>query len=167
MKKQGKGSRSAKRKNKPGAASQSAQASTIDRRSFVNKVVWGAAGVAVLGGAAFYGTKSIAGKVAEQDLSRMGKGVPSVVQIHDPQCPNCTALQRQTRRALSDFGEDEIIYLVADIKTQQGQIFAGRFGVPHVTLLLFDANGSLVQTLQGVRQADELRATFERLAQTS
>ncbi|WP_338549246.1 thioredoxin family protein [Roseovarius phycicola] len=127
-------------------------------------MAWIGGGVVVLGGATLFGTRSVLAKVAERDLTRLGQGVPTVVQVHDPQCPTCNALQSQTRQALKGFGQDELQYLVADIKTQEGQSFAGRYGVPHVTLLLFDGEGNLVETLQGMRPAAELRPAFERLA---
>jgi len=136
-----------------------------DRRRFLNKMAWIGGGIVVLGGATLFGARSVRAKVAERDLTRLGQGVPTVVQVHDPQCPTCNALQSQTRKALKGFGQDKLQYLVADIKTREGQSFAGRFGVPHVTLLLFDGEGNLVETLQGMRQASELRPSFERLAQ--
>ncbi|MEL7256331.1 MAG: thioredoxin family protein [Pseudomonadota bacterium] len=127
-------------------------------------MAWIGVGVVVLGGATVFGTRSVRAKVAERDLTRLGQGVPTVVQVHDPQCPTCNALQSQTRQALKGFEQDKLQYLVADIKTQEGLSFAGRYGVPHVTLLLFDSEGNLVETLQGMRQASELRASFEKLA---
>ena len=34
----------------------------------------------------------------ETDMPRVGNGTPSVVQVHDPQCGDCTALPRATRK---------------------------------------------------------------------
>ena len=161
MKKKAKRSQPAKSKKKQ--ATESPAPAAPGRRSFINRLVWVGGGVVVLGGATVFGARSVRAKMAELDLSRLGQGVPAVVQVHDPQCPTCTALQRQTRRALSEFDDDQLLYLVADIKTEQGLVFAGRFGVPHVTLLLFDGQGELVETLQGLRQAPELRTAFEQL----
>ena len=168
VKKQSKRAHPAKSKKKTTQAGTSdplVQATAPDRRQFMGKAAWIGVGTVVLGGATFLGARSVRAKMAEFDLSRVGQGVPTVVQVHDPQCPTCTALQRQTRRALRGFEEDQLIYLVADIKTQQGQVFAGQFGVPHVTLLLFDGKGKLVETLRGMRQADELEPAFARLTQ--
>lgn len=99
--------------------------------------------------------------VAEHDLARIGKGKPAVVQVHDPQCPTCTALQRETRRALKAFGECDMIYLVADLTQPEGQVFARRHGARHVTLVLLDGAGEVRQVLEGMRQSPELRAAFE------
>ena len=38
---------------------------------------------------------------------------------------------------------------------------AGRSGVAHVTLLLFDKNGGLVQVLNGPQDRDFLRRAFD------
>ncbi len=134
-----------------------------DRRKFLNRLMWIGGGVVVLGGATAFGARSVLAKVAERDLTRLGQGVPTVVQVHDPQCPTCNALERQARRALSEFSDTDLQFLIADIKTQEGLSFAGRYGVPHVTLLLFDGQGNLVETLQGMRQAPELREAFQKL----
>lgn len=150
-------------KSKAQQAGVAEQPAAPDRRAFMNKVYWGGAALAVAGGATFFGARSVTAKMAEFDLSRVGQGLPSVVQVHDPTCPTCTALQRQTRKALRGVDSDALIYLVADIKTEEGQAFAGRFGVPHVTLLLFDGQGNHVDTLEGMRQADELQPVFEAL----
>ena len=113
-----------------------------------------AIGAVATGGAGLYGTRAVQATIAEADLSRIGKGTRSVVQIHDPQCQLCTTLQRQTRRALKAYSEDEVTYLVANIKTREGAAFAGRFGVPHVTLLFFDETGTHADRLAAqVRQA--------------
>jgi thioredoxin-like negative regulator of GroEL len=163
MKKQGKGSKPSKSKKTPASPAALDQPQAPERRSFMRKAAWAAGGLAVIGGATLFGARSVTAKMAEFDLTRLGQGVPTVVQVHDPQCPICTALQKQTRKALRGFENDELVYLVADIKTQNGQVFAGRFGVPHVTLLLFDGDGQLVNTLQGMRQSDEISAAFDDL----
>ncbi|MDJ0627067.1 MAG: hypothetical protein QNJ44_02305 [Rhodobacter sp.] len=89
-----------------------------------------------------------------------GQGKPAVVQVHDPQCPACTALQRETRRALAGFDECALVYLIANIRTEEGGAFAKTHRAPHVTLLLFDAEGTLRQSLSGLRTRAGLRALF-------
>lgn len=121
-----------------------------------------AVGVVAVGGVGYWARSSFAAHAAEHDLSRIGKGKPAVVQIHDPTCPTCTALQKETRQAMEQFGECDMLYLVADIKQPEGSAFAARHGVPHVTLLLFDEGGELQDTLRGMRQSPELEARFAR-----
>ena len=115
----------------------------------------------MLGGIGYYSVQSVQATICEADLSKIGQGTPSIVQIHDPQCPLCQDLQRQTRRALKGFDDDELTYLVANVKTEQGSAFAAYHGVPHVTLLLFDGAGEMVQVIRGPNNADVLRDMFD------
>ncbi|SEL61023.1 hypothetical protein SAMN05443999_106216 [Roseovarius azorensis] len=135
----------------------------MTRRRLLGRLGYGALGVAAFGGAGIWGTRHVQAINAEHDLSRVGQGVPTVVQIHDPQCPVCMALQKQTRKALRGIDEQDLLYLIASIRTAEGSAFAGRFGVPHVTLLLFDGQGELRQTLRGPQEAEHLRPIFESL----
>lgn len=132
------------------------------RREVLRLFPMGLVGVAAIGGAGYFGFSAVRAGAAQYDLSRVGAGKPSIVQIHDPQCPTCTALQRETRKALADFGECDLVYLVANIRTGAGHEFAQKHLVPHVTILMFDGDGNLQTTLRGMRQEEELRRAFER-----
>ncbi|MEM9247285.1 MAG: thioredoxin domain-containing protein [Pseudomonadota bacterium] len=100
--------------------------------------------------------------LSEQDLDRVGNGTPAIVQVHDPQCGLCRALQSETRRALKSFDTETVSYLVANIRNTDGAEFASRMGVGHVTLLLFDGQGQLVHVVNGVTPQDQLVTTFAR-----
>lgn len=130
--------------------------SELSRRQVLQMIRYGALGAVAMGGAGYFGVGSFRAYAAEHDLSRVGQGNPVIVQIHDPQCPVCTSLQKQTRKALAAFDDCGLTYLVANIKTQEGAAFAARFGVPHVTLLLLDPQGQHVQTLSGMHSSAEL-----------
>ncbi|WP_299045731.1 hypothetical protein [uncultured Tateyamaria sp.] len=129
----------------------------LSRRSVLGG---GAAASAAVLGAGVWGISSFRTYAAEHDLTRVGNGDPAIVQIHDPQCPTCTALQKQTRRALRDFDDCGMTYLVADINTPEGAAFARRYNAPHVTLLLFDGAGELQRKVQGLQQAATLAEVF-------
>lgn len=118
--------------------------------------------LAVVGGAGWYMVEEVRAVNREQDLSTLGNGVASVVQIHDPQCSKCTALQREARDAMDAFDADEIQYLVANIRTDEGRAFARKHQVGHVTLLLFDNNGKRLDTLVGPNTAKNLERVFRR-----
>lgn len=120
----------------------------------------GAIAAVVVAGGGYWGLGSFRAYAAEHDLSRVGEGSVTIVQIHDPQCPTCTALQKQTRAALRDFDDCGLTYLVADIKTPEGAAFARKYRVPHVTLLLFDGAGALHHQIQGLQQASQLAEVF-------
>lgn len=123
--------------------------------------------VAVVGGAGWYGVDYFGRRFSEYDLTQIGNGTPSVVQIHDPGCPLCRELQRQTRTALGKFKKGELQYIVADIKTSAGRELAAAHGVGHVTLLLFDGQGERLDILSGSNTADFLEGAFRRHIQAS
>ncbi|WP_415921145.1 hypothetical protein [Tateyamaria sp. SN6-1] len=149
--------KSKKRTRAPATSKKAEPTATVSRRTVLSG---GAAGAVLLAGGGFWAASSFRTYAAEHDLTRVGQGDPAIVQIHDPQCPTCTALQKQTRRALRDFDDCGLTYLVADIKTPDGAAFARRFNVPHVTLLLFDGEGTLTRTIQGLQQAPQLAEAF-------
>jgi len=49
---------------------------------------------------------------------------------------------------------------VANIKTPQGREFANSYGVPHVTLMLFDGAGEIQQVLNGENTSANLENIF-------
>ncbi|MEM9432479.1 MAG: hypothetical protein AAGA12_01050 [Pseudomonadota bacterium] len=153
--------KSKKRTRKPAAAGPQATPQRT-RRDMLRLARNGAIGAAVLGVGGFFAARSVQATMYENDLTRVGAGAPTVVQIHDPQCQLCTALQKQARRALKNMGDRAPEYVVANIRTAEGGNFAGRHGVPHVTLLLIDARGRVVETLSGVQDAAVLQSAFER-----
>jgi hypothetical protein len=130
------------------------------RRNVLSFAKKSAITVCVLGSVGGVWAYSLQGTITEQDLSRIGNGIPSVVQIHDPQCRLCQGLQRETRAALSGFGDDDVQYLVANITSGEGRRFADLHGVPHVTLLLFNEDGKLVNTLRGEQRRENLETVF-------
>ena len=133
------------------------------RRDLLQNIGYGAIGLGIVGGGGWYFISTVQAGIAEQDLSRLGNGIPTVVQIHDPQCPRCRALQREAREALSELDSDEIQYLVANIRQPEGRALAAAHGVSHVTLLLFNGRGRQVGVLVGENRSDFLEAEFRRL----
>lgn len=148
---------SKKPKKKPRqAGAKAVQKPEVKRRDMLKIARNGVVGVVAAGGAGFWAMGSYKAYAQEHDLSRLGKGAPVIVQVHDPQCPTCTALQKQTRSALRAFDDCGLLYLVADINTTEGASLAARHGVPHVTLLFFDGQGALLRTVQGMHSSDQL-----------
>ncbi len=153
-----------KNRKQPGKSKKSQKVAATpaapDRRALMTKAAYGLGGAVILGGVGLYSVNSVRASMGELDLTKVGNGTPSIVQIHDPNCQLCTRLQRETRAALEAFDESKLNYMVANIKTADGATFAASYGVPHVTLLLFDADGSVLEVLNGVRESDELEQTF-------
>lgn len=132
------------------------------RRTVIATLAWVALGVGTIGAGGAWAVSSYNQSQEERDLTRIGKGQPAVVQIRDPQCSICNALQREARKALTQLDGEPPIYLVADITQPEGAIFAQLHTVQHVTLLVFDAQGNRVETLVGSRTRDELAPVFAR-----
>ncbi len=116
------------------------------------------------------GAISVAGATAYRnhwqevtDLSVIGNGMPTVVQVHDPGCKLCQALKANTTVALGDF-DDSIQYRIVEINTPAGRAFASKHNVRHVTLVTFTGSGRVVDKLQGVKEPEELTPYFDRLA---
>ena len=137
--------------------------SELSRRQVLRMIRYGALGAVAMGGAGYFGVGSFRAYAAEHDLSRVGQGNPVIVQIHDPQCAMCTELQRETRKALKCFDDEDVLYLVASIKTDAGARFAASMGLPHVTLVLMNGSGEVQEVLQGVRDRTQLKPHFQTL----
>ncbi len=163
MAKQGK--RAAKRpnqhKNRP-AAKAATGAQSLDRRNVLGKMRNAALAAAGVGAVGWYVVSEVRAGIQEADLTRIGNGIPTIVQIHDPQCPVCQALQKEARKALAEFQEGELQYLVANIRQDKGRRLATQHGVQHVTLLLFDGKGERQEILAGPNTSADLERAFRR-----
>jgi len=131
-----------------------------ERRDFLKLARNGAIGLGLASFTGFFAVRTVQASLHERDLSRLGDGKLTVVQVHDPSCAMCNALQKATRAALDCFGECEIQYLIADINTAEGQAFATDHGVTHVTLVLFDQKAQRRSVFNGVRKTAELKDIF-------
>lgn len=152
--------RKTQKRKKPSAGP--SQSGTQSRRATLRQIATVGIGAAVLVGGGGVFAMDFRKKLQEQDLSVIGQGLPVVLQIHDPQCSSCAALQRQTRRALKDFDGGEIMYRVANIQTADGAARQSREALPTVTLALFDRDGTRVHVIEGVTPAEDLVEAFRR-----
>lgn len=97
----------------------------------------------------------------EHDLSAIGKGVPAIVQIHNPTCSLCQQLRSNANAAMKGL-DDQLLFRIADVTTHTGHRLQRKHKVDNVTLLFFDGKGELRNVLSGVRDKSELRRAFER-----
>jgi hypothetical protein len=153
MAKSGKPSKSSKNKT-PTKPSPARRLRSLKRWSISLAVL------AALGAALFFYSQLVA---QERDLSVIGNGTPTIVQVMDTGCRLCQQLQRNSKSALSPYSDD-VQWRVANISTSDGLAFARRQGVEHVTLVLFNSNGQRVRILSGVTSSEELGPIFEDLA---
>ena len=148
-----------RRKNK--TAEKSAAPASLSRRAMLQKYgLYGLGSLALLGGGGVLAME-FQGALSEADLTAIGRGTPVVVQIHDPQCTLCAALQKETRKALKSFDKDDVLFRVANITSKEGSAFQTRQSLPHVTLVLFDGNGRRQHVVRGVTPAEELIPIFQ------
>ena len=94
------------------------------------------------------------------DLSVIGNGKPTIVQVHDPKCPQCKELQANTLKAITDY-KSRIQFKIADISTGPGRKLQRDHEARIVTLLMFDAKGSLKRSLAGVKTVNTLENEFD------
>ena len=138
------------------------------RRDVLRKFRNGGIAVAVLGGGGWLAVRDVQATIHEHDLTRIGNGIPTVVQIHDPNCGLCIALQKETRAAIGEFEDGEIQFLVANIRDERGRKLATQHSVGHVTLLLFDSEGNRREIMRGSNDRSVLEPAFRQfLAQHS
>lgn len=168
--------KSKRKRNKPGTnnkkqnAGHNQGATSIDankdRRKFLGYMKYGAVGALAVGFGGYKFMGAVEATQREADLSLIGKGKPVIAQIHDPTCSVCAAFQKQVRSAMSSLDEEKFSYVVANIKTNKGSALAAKYGVPHVTLLLFDGNGKMVQTVRGPANDEILSSIIENFVKT-
>lgn len=132
-----------------------------NRRSFLAMAGTIGGGAVLLGGIGFWGARTVQASITERDLTKVGQGTPTIVQVHDTQCQTCIALQREVRAALKEVEATDLGYRVADIKSDDGLAFASRYGAGHSTLLLFDGDGALSDRLVGPNDRQTLARTFK------
>jgi hypothetical protein len=152
--------KSKKAPNKRKQAQASSGNKPVSRRSILQMAPYIAAGVAVVGGVGAWGTTTVLADLAEQDLSILGTGTPTIVQVHDPSCPICLGLQKETRAALATLDDGALEYRVASITSDTGIAFANKHNSSHATLLFFDGTGDITQRITGATDRDVLRSAF-------
>lgn len=139
--------------------SQKAQhaATSTSRRKFILIP----AAIAVAGTAAFGLNALEVNKRELHDLSEIGNGTPTVVQVHDPSCPTCRRLKSIVKNTIG--GDSSVQYRLADITTPEGKTLQEKYNVPKITLLYFDAKGKHVHTTQGLQTSEEIKDTVNNL----
>ena len=150
------------RRSGSGQATGKAQkpAKKMSRRELLGMAKFYGAGAAIVGLGGWYFAGKVMAGIHETDLSRLGNGIPAIVQVHDPQCPSCRALQRQTRLALEEFDDGTFEYVIANLDSPEGRAFADQYQAGRVTLILFDGRGKMRNVIQGQRTKGALVDAF-------
>ena len=164
MKRRKRPANSQKKKSNQRPAHSATTANKRSRRDFLATVSNFGLLAAAGGGASWYLMDEVCATTREHDLTRIGNGIPAVVQIHDPECSICAALQREARKAVANFGDDELQFLVANIRQQKGRNLANKHRVRHITLLIFDGKGNRRAVLTGPNTSENLTEAFKSYA---
>ena len=144
----------------PAAGASQTQRQSHSRRSLLRLARNGAIGMAVLGGGGWLAVRQVQSHYALRDLTVIGNGTATVVQIHDPTCSICARLQKEMLDAAKAFDEDSLQVRIAGIDTSEGRTLAAQHGVSHATLLLFDGQGRVRQVLAGPNDSTTLENAF-------
>lgn len=142
-------------------AKQAAAPAPKTRRSFLAMAPYIIGGIIVAGGIGYMGISTVRADLAEQDLSDIGNGIPTIVQVHDPACGSCIILEKETRAAFSDIDEDDLAYRIASLTSDVGSEFAAKHTAGFATLLFFDADGILTDRIHGETDRAELKTAFQ------
>lgn len=93
------------------------------------------------------------------DLSVIGNGQPTVVQVFDFGCAECRQLRDNLAAVQREF-QGQVQFRKADRGTPDGAVLALQHNAGHVTLLMFGADGQLRNTLTGVQDSATIRAAI-------
>jgi len=105
-------------------------------------------------------------KQIEYDLSVVGNGTATVVQVQDPDCALCRRLKNNLDSVKGDF-KSNVQFKTANLVQESGQRFSLRHNVQHVTLVFFNSRGQRVNTLEGVTPAADIRLALQALTEQS
>ena len=100
----------------------------------------------------------------ERDLNVIGKGIPTLIQVHDESCPSCRQLRSSVNAVIDEF--PEIQYKIADLNSPEGFKFASRHQVQKITLMYFDAKGKKLDVVSNLQSKDEVRSFIKHVNQT-
>ena len=96
-----------------------------------------------------------------RDLTVIGQGSPTLVQVHDETCPSCRQLLSSVKSVINELPQLE--FRMADLKSPEGVKFSNRHQVAKVTLVYFDSRGKKQDVVSGLQTKDEVRSFLERM----
>ena len=97
----------------------------------------------------------------QRDLSVIGQGIPTLIQVHDESCPDCRKLLSSVNAVLDEF--PKIQFKIADLKSTKGIKFATHHQASKVTLMYFDSRGKKIDVVSGLQTKDEVRSFIKRV----
>ena len=96
----------------------------------------------------------------DADLGKIGAGKPALVFVYDPNLVVSNQQTREMDKAREKLA-DELHFLVADIGRPDTQQFMRQHQATPTQLLLFAADGTLLNRTQGLKTAEQLSQLFD------
>lgn len=137
------------------------------RRGCLRKMKWRALEAGVIGAGGYCGLDDFAAFASERDLTTIDEADAAFAQIHDRQCPLYNVPVKEARTAREACADDALRYHIATIRTAKDGDFAKAHDVGHVTFVLLDGSGGVVEVLDGRRDRTELSQHFKALARSA
>ena len=147
-----------RKKSKKPAPTRAQQKAASARRKFLERAAV-VAGVMVVSGGGYAAYRVHYNNT--YNLSIIGNGSPTVVQIHDPGCDACKLLKSNVESVKREF--EDIQFRVVTIGSSEGARFARKHRAKKTTLLIFDGGGKLIDKMEGVFPQAQLRKRFAKL----
>ena len=148
----------AKNKRKKAVQTREQQKAASSRRKFLEKTIT-IGGVILVSGVGYAAYRIRHNNI--YNLNVIGNGSFTVVQVHDPGCDSCKLLLSNVESVRSEF--KDIQFRVVNILFEDGAKFARQYNAKKTTLLIFSPDGELIDKLEGVFPADNLRKRFLKL----
>jgi len=101
----------------------------------------------------------------DTNLSKIGTGKPALVFFYDSNLVISNQQTREMDKAREILAED-LHFLIADIGRPDAQLFMQQHQSARTQLLLFAADGSLLNRTQGLMTAEELLVLFSEALDT-
>lgn len=146
-----------KQKKSPKKKSAASKSPVIKKR-LITRLITFAVLVVILGGA-FAAYRLYQNNL--HDVSVVGNGQSTVVQVYEPGCIPCDRLRENVDAVKGRF--DNVQFKYANLFDDQGAEFARGHNARETTLLIFDSKGKLRRTLTGVQPTEQLERIFSRL----
>lgn len=96
----------------------------------------------------------------QDDLGRIGKGVGTVVLIHNKNGARSLELMGVVDQVRSDF-EGHVDFLIAEVDTAPGRAFMQAQQMTNVGLVFFSADGQRLRQVDGPIDKEALRAALD------
>jgi hypothetical protein len=148
----------AKNKRKKPVQTREQQKAASSRRKFLEKATT-IGGVILVSGVG-YGAYRIRHN-SIYNLSVIGNGSFTVVQVHDSGCDSCKLLLSNVESVRSEF--KDIQFRIINILSKDGAKLARQYNAKKTTLLIFNPDGDLIDKWEGVFPPDNLRRRFLKL----